>query len=136
MSDARGTPLCVVVGKANIHDQKLALKTVDQIKINGSRRRPKRLGADKGYDSDALRCELRKRHIIPVIVAREKHEPNLTIREKREQKYCQKRWRIERTFAWLNVNRRIDRLLERKIKSYDMFIKLAFIRHYLNMLVR
>ena len=134
VGDARGHPLSLVLGKANVHDQTLALRTVDGIRIAGKIRRPKRLGTDKGFDSDPLRADLRRRHIIPVIIARDKHEPRLTARERREQKYCRKRWRIERTFAWINVNRRIDRLLIRKMKSYEMFMKLAFIRHYLKLI--
>lgn len=94
------------------------------------------MGADKGYDSDALRLACRQRHIVPVFVARDKHTPPLTRRERREQKYCRKRWQIERTFAWINMNRRIDRMLERKLKAYEMFMDLACIRHYLKLLTK
>jgi len=134
-TDASGHPLACKVAKANRHDQKLAIATVDAITVNGRQRRPKRLGSDKGYDSDALRQQLRRRHIVPCFSARRNHVPELTSRERREQKYCCKRWRIERTFAWINVNRRIDRLLECKVKSYEMFMDLACIRHYLRLLV-
>jgi len=71
---------------------------------------------------------------VPVFIARENHQPELTKRELREQKYCRKRWQIERTFAWINMNRRIDRMLERKLKSYSMFMDLACIKHYLKLL--
>jgi len=108
---------------------------VDQIQVNGHRRRPQRLGGDKGYDSDALRRALRQRRIVPCLSARAKHEPALTDRERRQQRYCRNRWKVERTFAWLNTNRRIDRLLERKAKAYVMFLELACIRHYLRILV-
>jgi len=133
-SDASGNPLAYKLSKANHHDQRLVVKTVDAITIGGRIRRPGRMGADKGYDSDALRKECRKRNIVPVFVPRYKHEPQLTKRERREQKYCRKRWQIERSFAWINFNRRIDRLLERKIKSYEMFMDLACVKHYLKLL--
>lgn len=135
-SDAGGNPLAYALGRANVHDQTLAIATIDGITIGNQVRRPKRLGADKGYDSDPLRAALRQRRIVPVLIARDNHTPVLTQREQREQRYCRKRWRIERTFAWININRRIDRMLERKMKSYDMFMKLAFIRHYLRLIVR
>ena len=93
------------------------------------------MGGDKGFDSDPLRKECRARHIVPVFIPRYNHAPKLTVRERREQKYCRKRWRIERTFAWINMNRRIDRMLERKTKSYEMFMDLAVIRHYLRLVV-
>lgn len=134
-TDGKGHPLSVVIKTANVHDQKLMVKTLDEIKIGKRIRRPRRLGTDKGYDSNGLRKECRKRHIVPVIAHRKGTVPELTERERKEQKYCRKRWKIERTFAWINVNRRIDRLLERKVKSYEMFIKLAFIRYYLKLVV-
>ena len=135
-ADAKGHPLAHPTGKANHHDQTFALKTLDKVTINGKVKRPKRVGADKGYDSDKLRKDCRKRKIIPCFIAREKHCPKLTKRERKEQKYCCKRWLIERTFAWINMNRRIDRLLERKLKSYEMFMDLACIRHYLKLLTK
>lgn len=133
--DANGHPLAYTVSRANHHDQTLAVKTIDAITIAGCQRRPKRLGSDKGYDSDRLRSAMRTRRIIPCFSPRVNHTPQLTNRERWEQKYCRNRWKIERTFAWLNMNRRIDRLLERKIKSYEMFLDLACIRHYLNLLI-
>lgn len=133
--DANGHPLACKVSKANWHDQKLAVETIDAITISGRCRRPKRLGLDKGYDSDLLRKEMRARRIVPCFSTRVNHILQLAHRERREQKYCRNRWKIERTFAWLNMNRRIDRLLERKLKSYAMFLDLACIRHYLRLLV-
>jgi len=132
-TDGNGHPLSVVIKTANVHDQKLMVKTLDEIRIGKRIRRPKRAGMDKGYDSNDLRKQCRKRHIVPAIIPRKGTIPHLTDRERKEQKYCRKRWRIERTFAWINVNRRIDKLLERKVKSYEMFIKLAFIRYYLKL---
>ena len=99
-------------------------------------KRRKRLGSDKGFDSDRLRQEMRRRRIVPCFSVRGNHTPKLTNRERSEQKYCRKRWRIERTFAWINMNRRIDRMLERKIKSYEMFMDLACIRHYLRLVTK
>lgn len=135
ISDAGGHPVSYQIGKANYHDQRLVVKTIDGITINGKQRRPKRMGGDKGFDSDPLRKECRTRHIVPCFSSRDNHVPKLTIRERREQKYCRKRWKIERTFAWINMNRRIDRMLERKTKSYEMFMDLAVIRHYLRLVV-
>lgn len=42
------------------------METIDGIKIGKRRRSPKRLGLDKGYDSDTLRQELRRRRIVPI----------------------------------------------------------------------
>lgn len=66
MIDARGNPLNFTLRKANRHDQVKVLETIDGIRIGKRRRRPKRLGLDKGYDSDPLRQALRRRRIVPL----------------------------------------------------------------------
>src|SRR5438128_11009817 len=63
--DAHGNPLTFTLSKANWNDQRKLLESIDGMKIGRRRRRPKRLGLDKGYDSEPLRRELRKRGIAP-----------------------------------------------------------------------
>jgi IS5 family transposase len=63
--DANSHPLNFTVSQANWHDQRKILDTIDGIRIGKRRRRPKRLGLDKGYDSDPLRAALRRRRIVP-----------------------------------------------------------------------
>jgi hypothetical protein len=45
------------LSKANWHDQRKILETIDGIKIGKRRRRPKRLGLDKGYDTQSLQLD-------------------------------------------------------------------------------
>src|SRR2546425_7265453 len=71
--DAHGNPLTFTLSKANWNDQRKLLETIDGIKIGKRRRRPKRLGLDKGYDSEPLRRELRKRGITPNAPYRKNH---------------------------------------------------------------
>jgi IS5 family transposase len=71
--DANGNPLNFTLSKANWHDQRKILETIDGIKIGQRVRRPKRLGLDKGYDSEPLRQELRKRGIVPNPKYRKNH---------------------------------------------------------------
>jgi hypothetical protein len=40
----------------------------------------------------------------------------------------------QRSFAWLNRCRRLDRFLERSQKSYRAFIRVFFLKHYLDRL--
>lgn len=94
-------------------------------------RRPKRIGGDKGYDSDGLRAALRRRSIAPCFTPRENHTPRLTPRERREQRYSCQRWKVERNFSWINNNRRIDRFMEKSARTYQSFLYLVFIKHYL-----
>ncbi|HAH04773.1 TPA: hypothetical protein DCL28_04450 [Candidatus Komeilibacteria bacterium] len=108
------------------------MATLDQIKTG----KPKRLGADKGYDAEAIRLELIKRRIAPCLIRRSNNSKNITKIELRERKYCQQRWKVERSFAWLNNNRRIDRFMEKKAKTYRGFCHLSFIKHYLKKLAK
>ena len=101
----------------------------------GKRRRPpKRLGLDKGYDSDPLRHEVRRRRIVPIASYRSnrKIDPaTLPVKERNGKRYCRQRWKVERSFAWINRFRRLDRFLEVSQKSYRAFVRVFFIKHYL-----
>lgn len=132
MVDSEGNPLAISCLKANYHDQRSALLTLDQIKT----RRPKRLGADKGYDAPTIRAGLIKRRIVPCLIRRSNNLKNVTKIELREKKYCCQRWKVERSFAWLNNNRRIDRFMEKKATTYLGFCHLSFIKHYLKKLTK
>lgn len=113
------------------------METIDGIKIGKRKRRPKRLGLDKGYDSEPLRKEVRKRRITPNTCYRKNHKPinrGRPPKDKHEKRYCRQRWKVERTFSWTNNNRRLDRMLERNQKSYRAFIRVYFIKHYLKLL--
>lgn len=136
MVDSQGNPLAIACCRANHHDQKLALRTIDRITMRGRIRRPKRLGADKGYDCDDFRKELRKRRIKPCLIRRNNNKKNITKQELREKKYCRQRWKVERSFNWMNNNRRIDRFMEKKTSTYQGFCHLMFIKYYLKRLAR
>ena len=124
------------MSKANWNDQRKLLETLDGIKIGKRRRRPQRLGLDKGYDSEPLRRALRNRGIIPNAPYRKNH---VTVprgrppQDKHEKRYCRQRWKVERSFAWLNNYRRLDRFLEESQKSYRAFVRVFFIKHYLDL---
>ena len=135
--DAHGHPLNFTLSKANRHDITKLLETIDGIQIGRRKRKPKRLGLDNGYDSEPHRRALRKRRIVPIVPFRENH---VTISRGRppkdihEQRYSQQRWKVERSFSWLNIYRRLDRLLEHGQKAYRAFMRVFFIQHYLDAL--
>jgi len=73
--DRQGIPLAITLSAANVHDSRMMLETVDAIEpIKGRRgrprKRPAKLHADKAYDSQLLRQELRQRGITPRIARR------------------------------------------------------------------
>lgn len=55
-------------------------------------------------------------------------------KDRLEKRYCRQRWKVERSFAWTNRYRRLDRLLEHGQKAYRAFIRVFFIKHYLDLL--
>ena len=107
--DAHGHPLAFTIGRAHYNDQRNLLATIDAIRLVKRRLRPKRLGLDKGYDSEPLRRELRKRRITPNAPYRKNHVAiplGRPPKDRREKRYHRQRWKVERSFAWVNNNRR------------------------------
>jgi IS5 family transposase len=137
--DGNGLPLVGTTTKANLADIDSALLTIDQLVIGRQKRRPKRLRADKGYDSIEFRQELRKRRIKSAITHREyenRREPENLYNDSREIRYSRKRWCVEQRIACLDQQRRLDFLFERSRESYEAFLTIAFIKCYLKVLSR
>ncbi|KAA8954406.1 MAG: IS5 family transposase [Mycobacterium sp.] len=121
LSEARGTPLVVDVSAANTHDSTKLQEMVDSIPAVRSprgprRRKPDKLRADKGYDSDPHRQWLRERKIVPRIARRGVENPARLGRH---------RWKIERTIAWLTGYRRLTIRYERQAEHFLAFLQLA-----------
>lgn len=75
LTDAKGTPLAVTLSAANRHDVTQLLPLVDAVppvrgKVGRPRQRPDSLYADRAYDSERHRAELRDRHIRPELARR------------------------------------------------------------------
>ncbi len=85
-------------------------------KVGRPRRRADRLLADRGYDFDKYRRELRKRGVKPVIARRKaEHGSGLGA----------ERWVVERTFAWLHNFRRLRTRYERRAELHLAFMQLG-----------
>ena len=135
--EAHGHPLNFTLSRANRNDQINILETVDGIRVGQRVRRPKRLGLDKGYDSEPLRRGLRQRRIIPIVPYRKNHvsvPKGRPPKDRHHKRYCRQRWKVERTFAWINNYRRLDRLLERGQKAYRALMRAFCVKYYLNLL--
>jgi transposase len=119
--DLQGTPLVAKVTKANEDDRKQLIPMVDAVpavggKVGAPKRKPKYLLADRGYDSDPHRQQLRGRQIEPVIARRNTpHGSGLG-------KF---RWVVERTISWLHQFRRLRSRWERQTKIHEAFLKLG-----------
>jgi transposase len=96
--DGHGIPLAATVTAANVPDVSALLGVVDAAPLVGGkpgrpRRRPQALYADRGYDSDPHRQELRRRSIRPEVARRNtEHGSGLGVH----------RWVVERFLGWLH----------------------------------
>jgi len=95
------------------------------------KKRPLRLIADKAYDSDPLRKRL-KTFKIDLIVPHRKNRKKPKVQDGRKLRRYRKRWKVERTFAWLGNYRRLLVRHERRIDMYRAFFHLACIMIVLN----
>jgi hypothetical protein len=135
--DGNGIPVSTKTTKANVHDLQSALPTIDDLRIGKQRRRPKRLRADKGYDSARFRRELRKRGIKPAIDHRDyrnRKQKERFYNDRGEIRYGRKRWCVEQRIACLDQNQRLNFLFERTRDAYDAFLTIACMRCYLKVL--
>ncbi len=93
---------------------------------------PKVLIADKGYDSDAIRDDLAKRGVTPVIP----HRRNRKIQMPVDGFIYTLRNQIERCFSRLKQNRRIATRYDKTANSYLGFAIIGalriWIRHFVN----
>ena len=121
LTDLNGTPLVAKVTKANEDDRKQLIPLVDAVpKVRGKagapKHRPRYLLADRGYDSEPHREQLRDRGIEPVIARRNtEHGSGLG-------KF---RWPVERTISWLHQFKRLKSRWEKLPAMHDAFLQLA-----------
>jgi transposase len=121
--DGNGIPLALTIRSAQQSEMKLALEVVCQAK-----RRPRRVGADRGYDWKVLRQELRKRHITPYIPKRQGWKNSKKYPMSNRLKYWyKKRWVVECSFAWLQNYRKLTVRWERSTTTYAGLMHLALV---------
>ena len=128
--DGTSTPLGAYLDAASPAEVTLLEKALDTVAVGRPgkpgrpRKRPQRLIADRGYDSNPLRAGLARRGIEPIIPARANHK-RATHQDGRKLRRYRRRWIVERTFAWLGHFRRLVVRYERLITVYAGFFHLA-----------
>ena len=83
----------------------------------------RRLIADKGYDADALRCELRRRRIVPIIAGRSNRKRKVRLDTRRYRE----RHLIENAFYRLKDFRRVATRYDKLARNFLSAIALATI---------
>lgn len=119
--DGRGVPLAVILTQANRHDVTQLLPLIDAIpplkgRRGAPRRRPARVYADRAYDSQPHRTELRRRGVASSIARkRTAHGSGLG----------KVRWVVERTFGWLHHFRRLKMRFDRYAQIHQALLLLG-----------
>lgn len=126
--DGGGLPLGVRLESASPGEVTLAEATLAEVKVprpkGRPKQKPKRVIADRAYDSDPLRERLAKRGIELIVPYRannklRKHEDGRKLRR------YKRRWIVERTNAWLGQFRRLLVRHEHLLTTYRAFFYLA-----------
>jgi transposase len=102
----------------------LLQQTVQQVPWDLLDAKPERLVMDRAYDSNVVRKNLAECGIEPIIPARRNHR-RATHQDGRKLRRYKKRWKIERTNAWLQNFRHLVVRYERLTANYLAFVHLA-----------
>ena len=129
--DGEGIPLGVHLDSASPHEISLVDKTLSTIAVprggpGRPRTRPERLIGDKAYDSDPLRKRLKGRG-IELIAPHKVNRKKPPTQDGRKLRRYKRRWKVERTFAWLGQFKRLLVRWEHKIQMYRAFFLIACI---------
>ena len=114
--DTQGLPHAVAVTTAEVTDRKEALQ-----RCKPEFKRVQSLLADSGYVGEPFAQSVREvlgEHVTVQIARRS---------ELNTFKVMSKRWVVERSFAWLDKNRRLWKNCERLINTSLQFVHLAFL---------
>ena len=87
--------------------------------------KPERLICDKGYDSDPLRERLKHERGIELVCPHRKNRTRPATQDGRALRRYRRRWKVERTFAWIGNFRRLVVRYERNLSMYQAFFHVA-----------
>jgi transposase len=119
--DGEGVPLALSVHSASPSETKMIEPTLDRLPAE---RKPERLVLDKAFDSEKFRDRIAARGICPIVPYR-KRAVSRRYGDRRKLRRYKRRWKVERTFAWLGNFRRLVVRYERKHWIYRAFIHVA-----------
>ncbi len=127
--DGQGIPLGAQLTSASPAEVTLAETTLARVRVpcwgrGRPRQKPKRIIADRAYDSNPLRERLQRRG-IELLVPHRRNRERWWRQDGRKLRRYRRRWKIERTFAWLQSYRRIEVRHDRILAVYQGFFHLA-----------
>ena len=120
--DRHGLPVAVDVASASPAEVKLVTSTLEARFLPEL---PARLIGDKAYDSDALAEDLARLGIE--LIAPHRKNRKIKTQDGRPLRRYRRRWKIERTFAWLQNFRRLVNRWEYDVVNFLGFVQLGCI---------
>ena len=127
--DGQGVPLACHLDSASPAEVKLLEPTLDEMEVQPTEEeavpQPARLVCDKAYDSDGLRQRLLFDRDIELVCPHRKGRKREPLQDGRKLRRYKRRWKVERTFAWLGNFRRLVVRYEKKLKMYRAFFHVA-----------
>jgi transposase len=118
--DRHGLPLSVSTHAANHHEVRLVQLCFDFYMIEA---KPENLIGDRAYDSDALDQELRRDGVE--LIAPHRSNRKMQTQDGRRLRRYQRRWLVERFFAWIQWQRRLLVRWEYYPENFLGFVQLA-----------
>jgi transposase len=127
--DGQGIPIGAHLDSASLNEVTLLETTIETISVSRSgrgrpRKNPKRIIADKGYDSDPLRQRLARRGIDWICPYRQNNKEK-KYHDGRKMRRYKRRYKVERTSAWLQNFRRLVVRYDRLMSVYQGFFHIA-----------
>jgi len=123
VADGKGIPLGIQLVEASPAEVTLVEYTLNAVD-EPMRSQIQRLIADKGYDCDSLRLHLELQGIELICPHRGGRKRKATQDGRKLRRY-RRRWKIERTFAWLGNYRRLVVRYENNADVYRGFFHIA-----------
>ena len=128
--DGQGVPLGKQLYSASPNEVRLAEETLASIRVSQRhrggrpRQKPERVIGDRAYDSDPLRERLGERD-IELIAPHRWNRSRPRTQDGRALRRYRRRWKIERTLAWLGNFRRLVVRYDRFTTIYEAFFHIA-----------
>lgn len=121
--DRHGLPLAVSTHAANHHEVTLVQLSFDFYMVEA---KPENLIGDRAYDSDKLDAELQEDG-VNMIAPHKSNRVKPKTQDGRKLRRYQRRWLVERFFAWLQWQRRLLVRWEYYMENFLGFVQLASI---------
>jgi hypothetical protein len=136
--NSKGVPISLAIASANTHDNAIATEQIhhmlietDTRKVAKNNKYSQTMLGDAGYHCNLLYDKLKKKGykvVTDVNKRNTKNEEKLKVLENMKRKYYKfqsKRIIVENSFAWMHRESKINRFIEKSIRSYAGLLLLS-----------